>query len=309
VKFIPSRELLKSVSRYLLLGAVVFSIGIVWNFPYERASERLRSTLQARTRYRIDMEKLSPALPLGFVARNARVQGPGLFGPAPVDLTFSSLRVGLSLLAPVKYLFTRSLALTYAAERDKSRWTGSASFGKDRGSASLESKGWKISTALPLDALNPMLTGSEIKIDAVLNLAAEFAGSPAALRLGDLTAADGDLTATATAVTLENAILKELRFDKIFLEGRLEKSKLNLKSLTLSGPDVNGTLSGLVNVSGYAPRSTLDLDAKLTLSPKAEVLRTLVTTLGAQSGLKMTEDGRIAFKVAGTISEPQVRGY
>ena len=170
-------------------------------------------------------------------------------------------------------------------------------------------EGWKIAASIPLSGFDPMLQSAEVKVNTSLNLETSLDGKLSALQRGDLTGANGDFSMTATNATIEAPLLKQLRFDKVQIEAHLEKSKLDVKSISLAGPDVTGTISGFVNVGPMFPRSSIDLDAKLTLTPKAQDLRALVGTLGAANNVKMTDDGRVVFKISGSFGSPQIRGY
>jgi type II secretion system protein N len=311
MKFIPNKVTIKSAAKYILIGSTVFAVGMVWNFPYERIRDTLTGTLTRRTGYRFDMEKLSLAIPLGFEAEKARVQGPP-FGGQPVDLTFDSLRATVNPFSLLGYVFTKSVTVSYAALQEKTRWKGSIGFGKEDASADLATKDWKLKQTIPLGDLNQVMAGSEAKVAATIALTAGMSGKFMALRVGDLSNATGDISLGLTGVTIDAPLVKQLRFDKIQIEGKLEKGKLNVKSITLAGPDITGTANGTINVSPYFPNSQLDLDAKLTLTDKVTELRTLISTMGAPLGLRVNEQGVTAFKVSGAMSSLDrmiVRGY
>jgi type II secretion system protein N len=306
---LPSKESLKAGTKYFLIGASVFAFGMVWNFPYEKIRDHLTGTLTRQTGYRIDMETLSPALPIGFVAKNARIQAPPRGMGEPMELKLSRMRVTISPFAPLTYLFKKSVSLSYSVEQDKARFTGGVSLGKEETGFDLETKGWKVDHGIPMDVVNPMMAGSELKIVGSVTIDAELDGKSIPLQQGDLSNASGKLKITAANTTLTPPLLGELRFDKIVLDGVLDKGKLNVKSIALTGPDMNGTANGMITVAPVFGNSQCNLDVKLTISEKKEQLKGLISTFGSQFNLRLNEQGQMAFRVNGLLNQPNIVPY
>ncbi|HLG20190.1 MAG TPA: type II secretion system protein GspN [Bdellovibrionota bacterium] len=315
MKFLPTKETLKAFAKYIALGSVVFFIGVVWNFPYERIRDTLTSSLKRQTGYMIDMSTLSPALPIGFKAANARVQGPPL-GTLPVDIEFDELRITVSPFSLFLYPFRKSLSLSYSAERQKNVWSGNASLGKDEVSFKIKTKELKLKQSIPMEQINPLFAGSDVTMAANVGLSASLSGSRPSVMRGDLSAAEGKIAFTASEVTVKGPVVNHgfntLRFDKVTLDARMQKGKLDVNAITLSGPDIAGTANGSLKIDPYFPRSQLRLESKLTISEKAKVIRDFVTAFGETLGIRMDPNGTFALRIEGPltpIDRLSVRGY
>ena len=305
MKFIPGKEVLKAAFlKYLPIGATAFFIGLIWNFPYEKAAGRLTDRWMRSTGLDIEAETLSPALPIGLKATKAHI-----LGSPDIDLNFDTLRVTLSPLSVFTYLFSRTFTLSFSATQDETKWKGHAGIGKEDVSFSVDGKTWKLNQTIPLDSYDPMLVGTTFKIQGTINLNAQLDGKTLALQRKDLSAAAGSLKADASA-TLELPFIKEIHLDKVTAEWTMEKGKLTLKSITLGGPDLTGTVGGHVTFSPFFRNSPVDLDGKLTLLPKMrEKIEAFRTILESRLNLKISPQGTMAFKMTGPIGSPTVRGY
>ena len=74
------------------------------------------------------------------------------------------------------------------------------------------------------------------------------------------------LTTHTLHLNIDAPVIKQIRFDKVEIQATLEKDKLDIKSISLTGPDITGQASGSLKVAPYFPRSHLELDANLTIS-------------------------------------------
>ena len=301
MKFLPSKESIKSVAKYISLGAAVFAIGLLWNFPYEKIRDTLTNTLTRKTGYQIDMATLSPALPIGFKATSVRIQGPPI-GARPVDLELHRLRVTASPFSLLLYPFRKSITLWYSADLDQNSWSGKAALGRDHTSIELNTKNFKLRQSLPLQEVNPLFAGADLTISANLSLTTSLSGGTPLITRGDLSTSNGLLTFSATDMTLKGPIINEVKFDKVLAEAQLKEGKLEIQSISLSGPDITGTANGSLKVEPYFPRSQIRLEAKLTLSERMKALRDLISTLGQQIGLRINEQGTMALRVEGPIT-------
>ncbi len=307
MKYIPSIETLRGIAKYLLLGTAVFAFGLVWNFPYERIREMLTRTITRSTGYRFDMDELSPALPLGFVAKGARIQGPPI-GTTPVDFEFKTLRATVSPFAVLFYPIRKAMTVSFSADQEKTKWNGFIGMGKTETRMRLKNDDFRIDQGFPLGSFDPMLVGAELKAKAKTAFDVELSGPTAAVTHGDLTAATGNLTITLSQVALNPPMLKELRFDRITVKGNLDKGKLDIPQAQLSGPDLTGSANGSIRIDPFFARSQAQLDAKLTFSDKAAELKSLISTFGSQMGVTVSGD-TMALKITGPLNQLSVRGY
>ncbi|MFH1018149.1 MAG: type II secretion system protein GspN [Pseudomonadota bacterium] len=329
MKLIPSKATIKSVAKYILLGGAIFAIGLIWNFPYERIRDTITGALTRSTGYQIDMDRLSPALPMGFEAEKARVLlGPGganggdaitrvlllkAFGqPNSDEIDVDSLRVTVNPFSLLAYVFTKSLSVSYAAQQGSTRWKGGLTFGKDSSGASVGTRDWKVAWTLPGEQISPDLAGGTASFAAKVTFSADVEGKTPALQAGDLSGAQGKASLLAANVDLKIPGLEPIRCDKIQGEGQLEKGKLTVKSFAVSGPDVNGTANGIINVPSFFPRSQVDLEVKVTLSKRLKDLVQARLMMSNPAGIRINDEGTTAFKVSGSFDSSipwNVRGY
>jgi len=323
LNFFPSKKSIAAGAKYFILGAVIFSIGLVYHFPYERIQHTLTSTLTKSTGYQFDMDELSPALPIGFVASGARISGPSFFSSSKgqygggqrlsqTNLKFESIRVTLSPASIFLYPFKKSLSLSFSAHHERTVWKGSATYGKKESDLRLRTKKYKFRRMIPMEEINPLLAGSNLTIEGEASLNLRLSGPTESMNQSDFTKSAGDFVLEISKGKMNFPMIKELRFDKISVKANLENGKVEIHAIQLSGPDISGTANGTVKVERVLGRSRLNLDAKITISEKAQEIRDLVTMIGGQAGLRMNDNGVVALKVTGPFtpaSRLKVRGY
>ena len=308
MKFFPSKKTLVQLGWYFSLGTVVFVIGMIWNFPYERLKERLTKTLTKSTGYQFDMEELSPVLPLGFVAKNARIIGSG-FASRPLNIEFDSLKIKANPFTLILCAIQKNVCASYDIQRKQARWIGDFSYGPNQTSVNVNTKNLKIKETLSMEDFNPLFYGSDLKVESMLILSTTLTGETGLLQRGDLSTSNGNLTFTANNTVIDAPVVKRLDFDKITIEALLEKGTLNIKSIALSGPTITGKANGFLKLDPYIQRSQLTMDVKMTINEKAGSIRTLVQTYAPSQGIRMDENGTIAMKVSGPLNRLSVRGY
>ncbi len=308
MKLFPSKQTLSIATKYLAVGAAVFAVGLVWNFPYERFKETLTGILSKRTGYKVDVETLSPALPIGFLAKAARINYSPV-GGRNLNLEADSLRVTVSPFSLLLYPIRKTLWFSYSVKIHQSKWTGDIEWGKDKMSFAWQTKDFKLNTSIPLGGMNPLFTGSDLKLNANISFSADLSSDTQLLNRGDLSASDGHLSLTAMNATVEAPIVKMLPFDKIKIDAVLEKGTIEVKSINLSGGTISGNAKGTIKMDPYYLRSQLNLDAKLSISDKAESLRSLAQTYMSSLGIRMDETGTMAIRITGPLDRPAIRGF
>ncbi|MFH1261934.1 MAG: type II secretion system protein GspN [Pseudomonadota bacterium] len=306
MKLIPSGRAIATTTRYLLIGGAVFAIGLIWNFPYERIRDTLTSLLSQQTGYQFDVDTLSPALPIGFVASGAHVVGPAI-GDMPIDLELDRLKLTLSP-AMLLYPFRKTIAASYSAQRKTDRFWGSFSFGPGKSAAEFRTKDFKFDRAFPSSDGESMLAG--LKLAGILAASLRVEGGTAAMQRIDLSEADGELNLTGKGMTVEAAAFKGISFDKVTVDALLQKGTLTVKSIEMVGPEVTIKAKGSVKLEPFYIRSQVNLEAKVTIAEKAASLRTMAGVLIAQGdGLTIDSTGTIAMKIVGSLDQPDIRPF
>ena len=302
---------MKHIAKYGSLGLLVFAIGLVWHFPYERLSVSLTSQLQKTTGIKISIEELSPQLPIGFKATGVRLKDIPM-GRDRLDMEFKHAKSSISPFSLLLYPFRKRVSFSYDALRETDRWEGDISYSPETFEGTLGTQKWKIQQSIPMKDINPMLAGSNLDIQGTFSLDVELAGKTPSLEKSDLSESDGKLKLKGSSIIIDAPIVKQIRIESVEILGDLKKGKLDIQSIKILGPDVSGTASGSLKLLSFLPRSQLELDAKLTLSKNKQELRDLVNMFGSQYNLKADTNGTIALKVKGPISPARrlsIRGY
>ena len=167
---------------------------------------------------------------------------------------------------------------------------------------------------MPAEIHLPRRAASQAKVKGNVSITMNLSGETGALQRGDLSNAEGVVKLLITNAEVEAQILSPspLRFDKISADVAMEKGKMDIKSISLNGPELTGKASGSVKIDPNFLRSQIQGDVQLTVSEKAGQLRGVVTALGSQAGLHMDEHGVMAMKISGPFFPPEmlrVQGY
>jgi len=294
----------KFVGRYFWLGLAVFAVGLVWNFPYETLKGMLISRIQKATGYQVDMQTLSPALPLGVSATQAHISGPPL-GSHSLDVRLDSIRVTVSPFSLLTFLFRRTGSLSFSAEVGDSTWSGDLGLGKENVSVDLRTKDFKLKESIGLAQLDPTwFQGQELKIDGSINLSGEFSGAIQSLDRTDFSAADAKVNLTSAKTTIEAPFVGLLQFEKLMLDATMEKGNLEIRSLTLTGPTLSGKISGTMKIEPFWLSSQAKLEMDLKIDEKATDLRSKADLFLGQYSTKVGDDGSLRLRITGPIGQP-----
>lgn len=306
MKFLPNKAMLKAASQYLLIGSLVFAIGLFWHFPYDRFRQLLTSWIAKSTGYTIQMDSFSPVLPLGIKARNVEIQSPS-FGRLPFNLELDSIRATLSpISAPLCFIKNKCWG-SYSVMWKKERWKGNYDFGPESSAFKLRTKNLKLDHSFPLGGMNPTLYGSDLKIQGVISFETGLNGNTPALFKGDLSTSDGMLKLRAQKGSIKAPLLKPIPFDSLAVEAEMKEGAIDIKSIKIASPSVSGNASGSLKISPFYPRSQLSLSVKLTISDKE--IKTLAQTFATQQGLKVDERGVTAIKITGPLNRLSIRSF
>jgi type II secretion system protein N len=301
----------KVFGRYFWIGIAVFVVGLVWNFPYETLKSVITKFVMAQTGYVVDMTTLSPALPIGFAAEGAHVTGPPL-GSHSLDVEVESLRLTISPISLLLYPIRKAVPVSFYAKQGTSKWYGSFQLSKELTALDVSTKDFKVNQKIPLANVNPLFSGSDLKIAGLVTISGSIQGSTPNLQRSDFSTSDGELNLSAVKMTIDAPIVKSLEFDKITIDAKMKKGSLEIKSINLSGSTISGKANGTLKLEAFWPRSQINLEAKLNISDKAKDLRSLASTYLNTLGVKTSEDGTMVMKISGPIGEPDrlnIQGY
>jgi type II secretion system protein N len=117
-----------------------------------------------------------------------------------------------------------------------------------------------------------------------------------------------DLRLTKGRVELLQPILnlEAIEFDEILIKLALQNQRVDLNRVELKGREINGTLSGTINLKKDLLKSSLDLSG--SIEPFADFFKSLTGTRDTMKLFqKRLKRGRLLFTIRGTISNPRMR--
>ena len=134
-----------------------------------------------------------------------------------------------------------------------------------------------------------------VAYDAKSNLLIEGSGE------ADLRLSDGRLQLLQPILSLDSIDFKQVSI-KMALQGR----KISLRQVALEGPQLRGTLSGIISLQKEIGKSRLDLRG--TLEPFADFFKSLP---GTRNMVKLFQRrlkrGTLSFIIRGTLTEPSIQ--
>jgi type II secretion system protein N len=293
---------LKQHSKYLIVGAIVFVLGLFVHFPLERFGNVITTTIQKNTGYLVQMEKLSLTLPIGVHGENVRVQSPP--NVQPFTLMIDEITIRPSIIALITYPFRKTVGFSYSAVRGKEKWAGSASLGNVNSSISVDVKNFEWSGSFPLDG-NPMLAGQSVNINTTIDLDMELDGKTISLQQGNLSEAAGYLIVKSKKLDIEAPMVKVLNINQFNLDTKLEKGALNIKKFDFSAPNLSGKTTGSIKLSPALLDSQLELESVLKPDPSDTNISSLLTLFGSLYNITPGADGSISLKVNGPLNSPE----
>ncbi|MEZ4845890.1 MAG: type II secretion system protein GspN [Bdellovibrionota bacterium] len=299
----PWIKSLRQQGKYLVIGGIVFVMGLFVHFPLERFGNIITSTIQKNTGYIVQMEKLSLTLPIGVHGENVTIQPPMNAGQ-PFLLTIDELTIRPSILALITYPFRKNIGFSYKAKRGKEIWSGSADMGSTTSSLAVNVKNFEWTGSFPLDA-NPMFQGQSVNIQTTVNLDLELEGKTISLQQGNLSEANGFLEITSKKLDIEAPMVKMLNINQFNLDTKLDKGTLNIKKLDFSAPNVSGKSKGNIKLSPSFIDSQLDLEAVLKADPSDANISSLLSLFGSFYNIVPGADGSISLKINGPLNSPE----
>lgn len=293
---------LKKHSTYLIIGGVVFVLGVFVHFPLERFGSVITTTIQKETGYIVQMEKISLTLPIGATAQTVEIRPPA--GAEPFVLMVDQLTVRPTIFSLLTYPFRKSIAFSYKAIRGKEIWSGSISMGSEISQVDISVKNFEWSGIFPLDQ-NPMLAGQSLSIKTKLDLDVSLTGKTIALQQGNLSEATGSLEIDSDKTDIEAPMVKSLNMTEFTLKSDLKKGTLTIDKLDFKAPNLSGKSSGSMNIEPFFPNSKLSLDAVLKPDPSDTNISTLLELFGSMYNITPAPDGTMSLKINGPLNSPE----
>jgi len=142
------------------------------------------------------------------------------------------------------------------------------------------------------------------RVEGILNGKITFMGDLFNLLNGN---AEVSLELTDGKINLKKPFieLNEIEFDKINISGVLDKRKFNIKSLDITGSDINGSGSGDIPLKDNILSSRLRLKVEIEPSPTLLQENPLVDT-AVRLIKKRAKDGKYIIDIKGTIGKPSL---
>ncbi len=293
---------LKNHSTYLIIGGIVFVLGVFVHFPLERFGSVITTTIQRETGYIVQMEKISLTLPIGASAKNVTIQPPP--GADPFTLLVDKLTIRPSIFSLITYPFRKSMGFSYKAVRGKEVWSGSANLGNENTSVDINVKNFEWAGVFPLDQ-NPMLAGQSLSITTKVNLHVVLSGKTIALQQGNLSEATGSLKIDSNKTDILAPMIKTLNMTEFVLKSDLKKGTLTIDKLDFKAPNLSGKTSGSIKIEPFFPNSKLKLDAVLKADPSDTNISTLLQLFGSMYNITPTSDDTISLKINGPLNSPE----
>jgi type II secretion system protein N len=294
---------LKQHGKYLIVGTIVFVLGLFVHFPLERFGNIITSTIQKNTGYIVQMEKLSLALPIGFHGEVIKIQPPAN-APQQFLLVIDELTIRPSVFALLTYPFRKSLGFSYKAKRSKEVWSGSASMGNTNSSIDVNVKNFEWVGSFPLDN-NPMLAGQSVNIKTTVDLDVELNGKTISLQQGNLSEATGHLEVKSKKMDIEAPMIKMLNINQFNFDSKLEKGSLTIKKFDFTAPNLSGQTKGSIKLLPSFIDSQLDIESVLKADPTDTNLSSLLSLFGSLYNIVPGSDGSISLKVNGPLNSPE----
>ncbi|MEE9612326.1 MAG: type II secretion system protein GspN, partial [Desulfatiglandales bacterium] len=101
-------------------------------------------------------------------------------------------------------------------------------------------------------------------------------------------------------------MLESIDFNELLIKLILKNQKINLTHVELKGPNMRGTLSGVVSLKKEFLKSSLNLRG--TIEPFADFFKSLLGTRDTVKFFKQRlKRGRLSFIIHGTLTEPRIK--
>lgn len=293
---------LKKHSRYLIIGGVVFILGVFFHFPLERFGSVITATIQRETGYIVQMEKLSLTFPIGITASDVTIEPPPSI--KPFTLQINQLIVRPSIFSLMTYPLRKSIGFSYKIVRGKEVWNGSAYLGNENTELLVHVKNFEWAGSFSLDQ-NPMLAGQSVVIKTKLNVDLELSGKTISLQQGNFSEASGYLKMNSSQTDIQAPMIKTLNMTQLNLKSDLKKGTLTIDQLDFQAPNLSGKSSGSIKIEPFFPQSNLTMQAVLKPDPSDTNISSLLQLFGSLYNISPASDGTISLKISGSLNSPE----
>jgi len=278
---------------------ILLTIGLLYDrFPSEAVQDYVQATLD-RTNPQLDLsiERVSPSVTFGL-----KFQKTELSQKADPDRIF--FRADRLLVRPsVWSLLKGKFELCFDGLVYGGALKGCVDFGersvKSPLTASIVLKDIRMDDHDNL----PDLIGRQVK--GRLGGTITYSGQSNALINGT---GEADLKLSEGLIELLQPILmlESIDFNELVIKMILKNQRVNLTQVELKGPNMRGTLSGVVSLRNELLKSTLNLRG--TIEPFADFFKSLPGTRDTVRFFKQRlKRGKLSFMIHGTLKEPQVK--
>jgi type II secretion system protein N len=281
-----------------VLYAVIITAGLLYlRFPSEAIKDYLETRgARSHSPFEVSVGQVAPTLPFGLKLLKTQVSQ----SANPKKIIFRADR--LSIRPTIGTLFMGKLNLSFE---------GLAYDGVLEGFANFNEKSLQAPFSASI-ALRDIRMGKydlrgligrhvEGRLDGTLaysaknNLLIEGSGE------ADLRLSDGRLELLQPILSLDS-----IDFSQVFIKMALQNRKINLTQVALEGPNMRGTLSGIISLQKDIGKSRLDLRG--TIEPFSDFFKSLP---GTRDMVKLFQRrlkrGTLTFIIRGTLTEPSIQ--
>jgi type II secretion system protein N len=281
-----------------VLYAVLITAGLLYlRFPAEAIKDYLEAKGErSNSRFGLSIGQVSPSLPFGLKLLEAQVSQ----SANPNKIIFRANR--LSIRPSIGILLGGKLKLCFEGLAYDGVLEGCANFDEKAlqapFSTSIALKDIRLGKLDLQSLIGRHVEGSldgSITYNGKNNLLIEGSGA------ADLRLSDGRLELLQPILSLDS-----IDFDQVSIKMALQNRRINLTQVALEGPNMRGTLSGIINLGKEIGNSRLDLRG--TIEPFSDFFKSLP---GTQDTVKLfkrrLKRGTLSFTIRGTLSEPSIQ--
>jgi type II secretion system protein N len=296
----PMKQFIQKNRKWFgyVLYAVLITAGLLYfRFPAEAIKDYLETKGErSNAPYSLSIGQVSPSLPFGLKLLETQVSQ----SANPNKIIFQADR--LSIRPTIRTLLRGKLKFCFEGLAYDGVLRGCADFSEKKLQAPL-------SASISLDQVHmgqfdfPRLIGRHVEgsLDGTLtyngrsNFLIEGSGE------ADLRLSDGRLELLQPILSLDS-----IDFNQVTVKMALQNQKINLTQVALEGPQMRGTLSGIITLRKEIGKSRLDLRG--TIEPYSDFFKSLPGTLDIVKLFKRRlKRGTLSFIVRGTLTEPSIQ--
>lgn len=306
---------LKDILLYGGSGLCIFFIALYLTLPYEKIIGDRIDDVEARLGIKLDMESISPVLPIGIKAKGVRFTSPRLTGGKA--LSIDRFKIKIPALSLLFFPFSRSLTYNFSSEIGKGEIDGILYCSRRSSKIALNVK------SLDVEGLSPLMASLGFSVKGLLNLKLAVAGDTG---IGDLNifATKGEIELNALDFSIQamppdseseefqsfssSPLLMALSMQPISLTKLIsrfviDKGVIELKEFRVEKQGLNGKISGSIKLGEPVDSSLLDLNLDLSFTNEENLLRPILMMQGSAIGCPLQPDNTVSCRLNGTIAQ------